>query len=56
MKERDQRDSTRKVAPLTPAPDALVIDTTALNAEAALAVAVNFVSRRARGETKTALA
>jgi cytidylate kinase len=56
MKERDQRDLTRKVAPLTPAPDALVIDTTALNAEAALAVAVNFVSRRARGETKTALA
>jgi cytidylate kinase len=56
MKERDQRDSTRKVAPLTPAPDALVIDTTALNAEAALAVAVNFVSRRARGETKSALA
>jgi cytidylate kinase len=50
MKERDQRDSTRKAAPLTPAPDALVIDTTALSAEAALAVAVNFVSRRRRGE------
>jgi CMP/dCMP kinase len=56
MKERDQRDSTRKAAPLTPAPDALVIDTTALSAEAALAVAVNFVSRRRRGETLTALA
>jgi cytidylate kinase len=56
MKERDQRDSTRKAAPLTPAPDALVLDTTALSAEAALAVAVNFVSRRRRGENKTALA
>ena len=56
MKERDQRDSTRKAAPLTPAPDALVIDTTALSAEAALAVAVSYVSRRGRGETKTALA
>jgi cytidylate kinase len=56
MKERDRRDSTRKAAPLTPAPDALVIDTTALSAEAALAVAVNFVSRRRRDETKTALA
>lgn len=56
MKERDQRDSTRKAAPLSPAPDALVIDTTALSAEAALAVAVNFVSRRGRGEPKTALA
>lgn len=56
MKERDQRDSTRKAAPLTPAPDALVIDTTALNTEAALAAAVNFISRRGRGGTKTALA
>jgi cytidylate kinase len=55
MKERDERDSTRNVAPLTPAPDALVLDTTALNAEAALAAAVNFVSRRWRGESKTAL-
>jgi cytidylate kinase len=56
MKERDQRDSTRKAAPLIPAPDAMVIDTTVLSAEAALAVAVNFVSRRQRGENKTALA
>ena len=56
MKERDQRDSTRKAAPLAPAPDALVIDTTALSVEAALAVAVSFVSRRQRGENGTALA
>ena len=51
MKERDARDSSRPVAPLTPAPDAMVLDTTALNSEAALAVAVSFVSRRWRGET-----
>jgi cytidylate kinase len=56
MKERDERDATRNVAPLTPAPDALVLDTTALNAEAALAVAVTFVGRRWRGETLTMLA
>ncbi len=56
MKERDERDSTRNVAPLIPAPDALVLDTTALSAEAALAAAVSFVGRRWRGETATALA
>ena len=56
MKERDARDSSRPVAPLTPAPDAMVLDTTALDAEAALAVAVNFVSRRWRGETVSSLA
>ncbi len=56
MKERDVRDSTRPVAPLTPAPDAMVLDTTALNAEAALAVAVNFVGRRWRGEKVSSLA
>lgn len=56
MKERDERDSKRTVAPLTPAPDAMVLDTTALSVEAALAIAVNFVGRRWRGEPVTALA
>jgi CMP/dCMP kinase len=56
MKERDARDSSRAVAPLTPAPDALVLDTTALNTEAALVAAVNFVSRRWRGEKVSSLA
>ena len=56
MKERDARDSSRPVAPLTPAPDAMVLDTTALDAEAALAVAVNFVGRRWRGEKVSSLA
>jgi cytidylate kinase len=56
MKERDARDSSRPVAPLTPAPDAMVLDTTALNSEAALAVAVNFIGRRWRGEKISSLA
>jgi cytidylate kinase len=32
--ERDRRDSTRSVAPLVPAPDAIVLDSTALDAHA----------------------
>jgi cytidylate kinase len=56
MKERDVRDSTRAVAPLTAASDAMVLDTTAMSAEAALAVAVNFVGRRWRGEPVSLLA
>jgi CMP/dCMP kinase len=32
--ERDQRDSTRQVAPLKPAPDALLLDSTGLSIEA----------------------
>ena len=54
MKERDDRDAKRAVAPLTPAPDALVLDTTALDAEAALAVAVAHIGRRWRGESALA--
>jgi CMP/dCMP kinase len=50
MTERDERDSRRAVAPLTPAPDAMVLDTTALDVEAALAAAIAFVSRRWRSE------
>ena len=33
MKQRDQNDSTRQAAPLKPAPDAVIIDSTDLNAE-----------------------
>lgn len=36
LNERDKRDSERSVAPLTKAHDAILIDTTALSAEAAL--------------------
>ena len=43
MKERDHRDRTRAVAPLAPAADASVIDTTNLNADAAFALAMSFI-------------
>jgi cytidylate kinase len=50
MKERDERDQKRAVAPLAPAPDAMVLDTTDLDAAAALAAAVGYVNRRWRSE------
>ena len=40
MMERDARDSGRALAPLTPAPDALIIDSSALDPDAAFAAAV----------------
>ena len=43
MKERDERDRTRSVAPLAPAADASVIDTTNLNADAAFAEAISLI-------------
>lgn len=46
MKERDERDRTRAVAPLAPAADASVIDTTNLSADAAFAVAMSFIRSR----------
>ena len=42
---RDQRDRTRAVAPLKPALDALLLDTTALDVEQAAAAAINIVER-----------
>ena len=46
MKERDERDSARSVAPLVPAADAVVLDTSELDADAAFAVAVSIISQR----------
>ncbi len=46
MQERDARDSARSVAPLVPAADAVVLDTSALDADAAFAAAVNMISQR----------
>lgn len=43
MQERDARDSARAVAPLYPATDAFVIDTSGLDADAAFAVALAFI-------------
>ena len=46
MNERDRRDRERDVAPLKPADDAFVLDTSALDADAAFAVALEFIQSR----------
>ena len=43
MKERDARDRSRSVAPLVPAEDAYVLDTTGLDADAVLSAALDFI-------------
>ncbi len=48
MQERDARDSQRSVAPLVPARDAVVIDTSTLDAEHAFAAALEIVEARLR--------
>lgn len=48
MKDRDARDSQRSVAPLVPAEDAFVLDTTSLDADAAFAAALGHISSRTR--------
>jgi len=45
MKERDARDSGRRVAPLAAAPDAVIIDTTALDAEEVFEQASDLIAR-----------
>jgi CMP/dCMP kinase len=47
IKKRDQRDSERAEAPLKPAEDAKILDTTDLNIEAAFAAALALVEARA---------
>ena len=47
MKERDSRDASRAVAPLEPAKDAFVLDTSALDPDAVFAEALAFVKARA---------
>lgn len=51
IERRDERDMNRKDAPLKPAPDAFVLDTTALDKDAAIAAAIEAVER-ARGQTR----
>lgn len=46
MRERDERDSKRSVAPLVPADDAFVLDTTELDAQQAFAAALEYVRSR----------
>ncbi|TMV92372.1 (d)CMP kinase [Thioclava sp. BHET1] len=46
VRERDDRDMNRADAPLRPAPDAIVIDTSELDAEAAIAAACAAIEAR----------
>jgi cytidylate kinase len=46
MRERDARDSTRAAAPLLPAPDAVIIDTTDMDADAVFETALAAVASR----------
>ena len=46
MQERDARDAARDVAPLAPAADAILIDSSELDADAVFAAALAIVSRR----------
>ena len=48
MQTRDARDSARAVAPLRAAEDAIVLDTTELDSEAALAAAMDIVAAQRR--------
>ncbi|MBV9568248.1 MAG: (d)CMP kinase [Hyphomicrobiales bacterium] len=51
IRRRDERDSTRTASPLRQAPDAVVIDTTHLDARAALSAALGIIAeKRARCE------
>jgi cytidylate kinase len=43
MRARDAQDAARSAAPLRPAPDAIILDTTALDADAAFAAALEAV-------------
>lgn len=51
LAERDERDRTREVAPLVPAEDSLVMDTSALDREAAIAAAIEVVGKALHGGT-----
>jgi cytidylate kinase len=46
---RDERDSTREVAPLKPAPDAIILDTSDLDIETAIAEAIRLAEERSPG-------
>jgi cytidylate kinase len=46
IRARDERDSHREVAPLKPAADAIIFDTTDLNVDAAVAEAIRLVEER----------
>lgn len=49
IEQRDARDRERQTAPLRPADDALELDTTALDADAAFAKAADLIARKLKG-------
>jgi cytidylate kinase len=51
MKDRDARDSERRTAPLRPASDAFVLDTTALDADQAFAAAIAYIDGKLAGKS-----
>lgn len=53
LKERDARDSARSVAPMKPAEDAVVLDTSGLDAEAAFARAMELIRSAAARTGRT---
>jgi CMP/dCMP kinase len=48
IRRRDERDATRTTAPLKPADDAVILDTTRLDADAAFRAALDIVDNRRR--------
>ena len=46
MRERDARDRSRSIAPLVPADDAFIMDTTRVDADAVFTAALEFISKR----------
>ena len=50
MRERDERDRSRSVAPLVPADDAFILDTSGMDADAAYAAALNYINSRNMSE------
>jgi cytidylate kinase len=52
IRKRDERDSERSIAPLKPAPDAVLLDTTGLDIEAAFRAAIEIVEAPRAGRTR----
>ncbi len=53
IRTRDARDSGRAIAPLKPAPDAVLLDTTRLDIEAAFRAAIEIVEAPRAGRTRS---
>ena len=53
IRGRDERDSARAVAPLRPAPDAILLDTSELDVDEAVAEALRLVGERLEQQSLT---